>query len=110
MTIAEVKTMLESISGFSNKVAYWAWPEDDSSAPELPFICYYTPSNNSFGADNKVYYESNNYVVELYTLQKDTANEALIESKLAETGIFYRKTWNYIESEKCFMTQYEIEV
>jgi len=108
MTTAEVKTMLEAITGFANKVVYWAWPEKE--APALPFICFFTPNANTFGADNKVYYQSNVFRVELYTLKKSESTETIVESALANNGIFYRKATEYIESEKCFMTVYEIEV
>jgi len=108
MTIAEVKTMLESITGFSNKVVYWAWP--DEQAPALPFICYHTPYSNDFGADNVVFYSANHFMIELYTQNKDVANEALVEAKLTESGIYFTKRCSKIESERCYLTTYEIEV
>lgn len=108
MTIAEVKAMLVSITGFTNKVVWWAWPE--GKAPALPFICYHTPYANNFGADNKVFYTANHYIIELYTLNKDTVTEALIEAQLSAYGIYYTKNWGFIESENCYLTTYEIEV
>lgn len=108
MTTAELKTILESISGFSGKVAYWAWPE--SEAPGLPFICYFSPNAKTFSADNKVYYQSKTFRIELYTLMKDEATEASVESVLTQNEIFFNKSTDYIESEKCFITIYEIEV
>lgn len=108
MTTAELKTILEAVTGFANKVVYWCWPENQ--APALPFICYFTPDSNNFGADNKVYYSANHFIIELYNTKKDEATELLVENKLSENGIFFIKSWSYIEDENCFLTQYEVEV
>lgn len=106
MTTEELKALLEGISGFSDKVVYYAWPEDE--APALPFICFYTPNANNFGADNKVLFSATHYMIELYTEFKDPVSEALIESALAD--VFYTKSETYISDEKCHEIVYEIEV
>lgn len=108
MTIGELKTILESIEGFSEKVCYFAWPE--SEAPELPFICFYTPDSDNFAADNIVFHNINHFYVELYSQYKDTASEALIEAALNRAGIFWNKDTDYIEDERCFITAYHMEV
>ena len=38
---ADIATMLNSIQGFTDKVAYYAFPEEQ--APALPFSCYLFP-------------------------------------------------------------------
>ena len=108
MTIAQVYTMLTSITAFASKVVYWAWPE--GKAPKLPFICFHTPDANTFGADNAVYYTANRFLIELYSKTKDTTSEGLVEAKLTSQSIFYTKSTNYLDDEKCYLTTYEIEV
>lgn len=108
MTIAQVYTMLTSITGFSDKVVYWAWPEN--KAPKLPFICYHTPDDNNFGADNAVFYAAKHFIIELYTKFKDETSEGLIEAKLTANDIYYTKQSSYLDDEKCYFTTYEIEV
>ena len=105
MTTQELKTILESITGFSNKVAYFVW---ESNVPALPYICFFTPSSNSFSADNITYHQSKNFRIELYTKRKDEATEKLVEDKLTYYDIYFTKESDYLEDEKCWMTLYEI--
>lgn len=108
MTLAEVKTMLEGITGFSNKVVYNAWPE--GKAPSLPFIVFLETGENPMAADGIRYYASRKISIELYTNTKDLVTEGLVEAKLTETGIFYVKSEEYLNDERCYFTLYEIEV
>lgn len=108
MTLAEIKTLLENITDFQNKVVYYAWPTGE--APALPFICYYEDSTNNFAADGIVYQPIRNITIELYSKHKDRASESAIESALTNAGIFYDKTEAYLDDERCFMESYEIEV
>lgn len=108
MTIPEVKTMLESITGFSTKVAFDSFPEGE--APALPFICFIAPNTNNFGADNKTYHEINHIRIELYSVRRDLTSEGLIESKLDSNDIYWDRDSDYLDDEKCYMTVYEIEV
>lgn len=108
MTIAEVKTMLSSIQGFTDKVAYHSFPE--GSAPALPFICFLETNTKNFGADSSVYYEIHHIQIELYSKLRDIVSEDLISQKLTDKNIYYNKAFTYLDDEKCFMTIYEIEV
>lgn len=108
MTIAEVKTMLESIEGFGEKVAYHSFPVGD--APELPFICFIETNSNNFSADGIAYADIHHIQIELYSQYRDIESENLIQDKLTENTIFYQKTLVYLDDEKCFECIYEIEV
>lgn len=108
MTIAQVKTMLESIQGFNDKVAYHSFPVGD--APELPFICFLETGTNNFSADGIVYEEIHQVQIELYAIHRDLVSEALIDAKLTENNIYYNKNILYLDDEKCFETIYDIEV
>lgn len=103
MSLPEIKAMLET-SGFP--VTYRAWPV--KKAPPLPYICYLVSYSNNFGADNCVYYPVNHIQVELYTELKDPNAEDKVETALS--SLFWEKTEEYIDSEKCYQILYEIEV
>ena len=108
MTLAELKNLLTSIEGFSNKVVYRAWAVGE--APPLPFICYLVLGSDNFGADNIVYKKINSVHVELYSKYKDTRSESLIEDAFTSSGIYWEKEETYIDEEECNMIIYSIEV
>lgn len=108
MTLADLYTMLNSIEGFTGKVAYRAFPK--GHAPKLPYICYLATQTNNFGADNKVYMVIQNVDIELYTVNKDPASEALVESALNSNNIVWEKYEDYLDDEQIYMITYEISI
>lgn len=108
MTLADLNTLLTGISGYSNKVAYYAFPE--GKAPSLPFICYLENGSRNFSADGKPYHEIKSVDVELYTETKDLAQEALVETALTNASCVWSKKCNFIDDEKCWQIIYSIEV
>ena len=103
MTLESLKEKLVS-TGLP--VAYRAFPEED--APDLPFICYLCTDDYPLFADGAVYYDYDNVRVELYTAYKDPKTEALVEAALAD---YHRKRdETYIDTERCYLIIYEIEV
>jgi hypothetical protein len=108
MTLSDIYTMLKSIPGFENKVAYRAFK--NGSAPKLPYICYMATQTDNFTADNHVYAVIQGVDIELYTQNKDVTSEGLIESALNENHIVWEKYEDYIEDENCYMITYEVEV
>lgn len=108
MTLAELKTNLSSITGFSDKVVYRAWPV--GKAPALPFICFMVDGSDNFGADNIVYKAINRVNVELYSKNKDTTSEGLIEALFETLGIYWEKDELYLDDEQCYEIIYNIEV
>lgn len=108
MSLEELYNILSGITGFSNKVAYRSFPI--GAAPDLPFICYLeTNSNNQF-ADNKVNHKFKGIDIELYTKNKDTASELLVETALDDNCIPWNKSETYIDSEQCYEIIYSVEV
>lgn len=103
MTLAELNTRLQA-TGLP--VAYRAWPEN--AAPALPFICYFCAGFGSTAADASIYHGWNEVQVELYTALKDLEAEARVEAALS--GFRWEKTETYIDTERCYMILYEIEV
>lgn len=108
MSLAEFYTLLNSITGFTDKVAYRQFEEN--AAPALPFIVYYEESTSNFKADNKVYLKRRNIVVELYSQEKDQASEELIEKLFDDNQIPWDKTEEYIDSEHMYMVSYDITI
>ena len=108
MTLAELKSSLESITGFDKKVAYRAWPV--GKAPKLPFICFLVTGTDNFDADNVVYHVLRDVDVELYTAKKDEASEEAIEAKFAEVGLVWEKAEEYLDDENCYEIIYSITI
>ena len=108
MSLKDLYTLLKSITGFSDKIAYRAFPED--AAPALPFIVYYVENSDNFMADGKVYLQKNEVVIELYTQNKDVASEALLEAKLDANCIPWNKYEEYIDSEHMYQISYDITI
>lgn len=106
MTLKDLHTALQSISGFDTKVAYRAFPV--GKAPKLPFICYMATSTNNFDADNKVYHVLQEVDIELYTKEKSEATEALVESKLDELNLVWNKYEEWLDSEECYEIIYTV--
>lgn len=103
MTLEEVKVLLET-TGIP--VTYRAWPE--KAAPPMPYICYLVAYSSNFGADNVVYHPINHIQIELYTELKDPDTEDKVEQALS--SLFWEKTEEYIDTERCYQIIYEIEV
>ena len=108
MTLNELSVLLRSVTGFSKKVAYRAFPV--GKAPKLPFICYLCTNTNNFTADNYVYQVIQEVDIELYTEKKDEASEQAVEEKLNENGLVWEKYEDYLDSENCYMITYTVQL
>jgi len=108
MTLGNLFTMLNGITGFKDKVAYRAFKV--GSAPALPFICYMETDTTNFFADNKVYRVIQEVDIEFYSKTKDTASEALIETTLATNNIPWNKTEEYLSDENMYEVIYSITI
>lgn len=106
MTLEEMKTLLESVTGFSDKVTYYEWPIN--GAPALPFVCFFSPTEYTFPADNVAYYTRPRYSVELYTKHRDPTTEALFESAFTSAGLYYTKETEYLDDERCQVTVFSL--
>lgn len=103
-----LRKMLESIPGFKKKVAYRAFPVNE--APALPYICYQETDTNNFYADGEVYKSASIVDIELYSRNRDTVSENLIENTLVSNGITWEKGIEYIDDQKCYEVIYTVEV
>lgn len=73
-----------------------------------PYLIYFTEDTSNFGADNKVYYKIDNWVIELYTNKKDINLETRLEVLLEDAELYYEKYEAYIDTEKMYQVRYEI--
>lgn len=104
MTAQQLSSILESIPGYFGRVTMNAFPEGE--APDLPWIVYRQTSANRFLADNRIYYRSPVFAIELYTEVKSPDAENAIESALASAELIWTKEEEYLDSERCYMVTY----
>ena len=104
--LSNLYTILTGITGFSKKVAYRCFPVGE--APALPYICYEVDGSRNVIGDNEVIKEILDVNIDLYSKQKDTTSEGLIETALKTAKIPWNKTETYIDTEDCFMVTYSI--
>lgn len=101
MTLA---AFAQALSKLGYPVAYSHF----NSAVEPPFMVYLNPSDNSFGADNKVLHRTKNINVEVYTRKKDLALEQKLESFFNEKNLYFESDETWIDTEKVYVRTYYI--
>lgn len=101
MTLEEIYQTLQQLN---LPIAYSHF----KSPQEPPYLVYLMEDTQNFGADNKVYHQIENLVIELYTPKKDTILEKKLEALLNEKELYYEKIETYIESEKLYEVRYEL--
>ncbi|MCM1530439.1 MAG: hypothetical protein NC093_11505 [Alistipes sp.] len=82
----------------------------DGESPKPPFLIFLSPGENTFSADNRMYFSFKKLDIELYTDEKSPDTEAEIEAVLRRHHIFYNKTETWIASEEMYEVLYEMEV
>lgn len=105
MSYEEINSMMEEI-GFP--FAYHHFAEGES--PNPPFLIFLSPGENTFSADNYMYFSAKKLNIELYTDAKSPETERQIEAVLRRHHIFYNKSEVWIESEKLYEVLYEMVV
>ena len=105
MTRTEVATMIKS---FGLPFSYYQFPQGTSVKP--PFVCFFYTGSNDLYADVTNYQKIEGLSIELYSADKRFDLEETIESSLNECGLTYYKEENFIDSEKLFMTSYDMEI
>ena len=76
---------------------------------EPPYIVYIGDGQNTADADNTHYWRQNQYQIEYYFTEKNTANETAIEDALLGSGYIYTKSEDvYIEEEGVFVIYYTV--
>ena len=105
MSYEEIAEMMQEIG---LPFAYHHYAEGES--PKPPFLLFLSPGENTFGADNLMYFSFKRLNIELYTDVKSPEIELQVEDVLTQCGIYYTKTETWIESERLYEVLYEMEV
>ena len=105
MTYDEIVEMTEEIG---LPVAYDHFAEGES--PEPPFLIFLSSGENTFSADNYMYFSFKKLNIELYTDRKSPETEKIVEEILKKHQIFYSKSEIWIEAERLYEVLYEMEV
>lgn len=105
MTFEQIKEMMEETE---LPFAYHHFAEGESPVP--PFLIFLSPSENTFSADNNMYFSFKQLDIELYTDRKNPELEENLERILHRHNIFYNKTESWIATEKMYEVLYEMEV
>lgn len=104
MTLEELKTALDATH---LQVSYSSVPIESETKP---YIVYWQTGVRNFAADGIAYYSRKTVTIALYSDNRDRTSEGLIEAQLANSGIYWTKTNEFLEDEKIFETIYTIEV
>lgn len=111
MEIKELKSILDTVIVNNRKLpsAYHSFKASGKTdIPDLPYIIYFVDSVDVKGADNKVKYKENRYIIELYTATKSVVTEEILEKILDDNNIFYEKIESYIDTENMYQIVYKI--
>lgn len=103
-----LKEIYDALTASDIPVTYLQWKI--GAVPALPYICYYLPQSNNFGADNGVYKGISRLNVELYTADKEPDTEAALETVLAGISGYWNKSETFLDSENMFEVIYDSEV
>lgn len=103
MTLSELLTVLQA-TGLP--VAYRQWERP----PALPYLLYYVDNSDNFAADNTVYAEALNVIVELYSNKKAPAAETLVESAFRQNEMYFEKSESWIADEELNLVAYSIQI
>lgn len=81
--------------------------DENNPPPSPPFILYVADDEDNFFADNKNYYNSKNFIIDLVTDFKDIELESKLEALFFNANIPYEKEGdNYIDNEKIYQIRY----
>ena len=105
MNYSDVKTIIGN-TNLPN--AYYQFREGE--VPDLPYLVWYFPNSRPETADNKIHAQISALNIELYTLNKDFAVEAAVETVLADAGLVWRKSEAFLDDEDMYEILYEMEV
>lgn len=107
MTLEELFSALNSINGFTGRVAYNHFP---SEGMDLPCMLYFCTSTHNYAADNKVYHPIQSIELQLITAQKEPTTEAEVENKLNELELVWNKSEAFLDDEKCLEITYNFDL
>lgn len=82
---------------------------EKGKAPDYPYIAIQDKPSSNFGADDIVYYQCDNFVIQLYAKKKNyIVAEKNVEKFFNDNEIFWQKERNWLKDEQVFLTIYFI--
>ena len=82
-----------------------------ASVQAPPFICYLTEEGETFYADDEVYLESVNVLIEFYTKTKDLTGERKIKEMLKQNSLTYSQVSTFFrQTESPFLTTFSVQL
>ena len=105
MSYEEINEMMQEIG---MPFAYHHFAEGES--PKPPFVIFLSPGEDTFGADNLMYFSFKQLNIELYTDEKSPETEERVVEVLLQHNLYYTKSETWIESEKLYEVLYQLEV
>lgn len=99
--------LVEILNDTNLPYAYHHFAEGE--APKLPYLIYYYPESDNFGADDTVYHRALDLTIELYTEKRDFEKEWNLEETFFMNDLFWQKHEVYLETEKMYQVSYEME-
>ena len=100
------KELYDVLEGTGLKVAYHHFDDE----PPPPYLLYYFTNSDNVVADDDIYCEKSNYVIEVYTREHAPEITASVDKALRTAGISYSKEETYLSDEKVYETNYDIEI
>ena len=101
MTLAELKTLMSSLTGIPSVYGYF--PKEQNP----PYIAYQAETSQTIAADGLVVVQIANVVLTLVTQHRDTAKETQISDLLTANGVdFGMPDFEFDETEKIHRTTY----
>lgn len=98
--------LIKEIRSIGFPCAYRGFP----TPPPIPYTVVVFSHNNDVIADNINFVGVNNYRLELYHTTKHPPSEKLIENKLRELRLPFRKSEFEIEEENLIVVVYEVQL
>lgn len=101
----KIKWVIQELRNINIPIAYNAF----KSKQKPPFMAYVGNGQTTFKADNSIYMKEDDYILELYFLNKDSKLEEKIENIFIRNKIIYEKSEDiYIDTEDMYLIRYYI--
>lgn len=109
MTQQELYQALKSL-GLPVTYSHWVEGDPNNPPPPPPYLAYRYAYSSDIMADNQNYVGRGNWQVELYSENKDLANEAKIEALFKSLRLPFTKVETWLASEGLRQVIYEVQL
>lgn len=103
-----LEKIYEILSSLNLPVSYSDFKNSKNTKPSLPFISYYETDSDNLFADDSVYCENSNVIIELYTQNKNLELEKQVKNLLKSHKICYKTSNSDVPDENIHITYFYI--